>query len=301
VIRPLVRLMVGACALASTPLVAATTISAYGLTFTGGTAIATTGTAGNSAVYTATAADGTTISATVTAWNATLATSGANAGKYLVTQAYLGQYSNGLGITSAGNDTPTGLSCILGGCGAQQIDNMGNARGSSSFDFLRLSFSAPVALGSISRVAGWISDGSLLGTNYDDDFSYGSSSTALSNGMALASLTTLMNTNVAAAGACGSLLTLGCNDTSTLTTAGDAAAIAAAATQDWYVGANIGSNYGGDNLVDGFSLTGATVYGAPSGAVPEASTWMMMILGFGAIGIAIRRKGSATLTRELGL
>lgn len=289
----LFRLLASGCALLSAPLLAATTITSYGLVFTGGSSAAT-GTAGNSAIYTATAADGSTISATVTAWNATLATSGANAGKYVISQAWLGQYGNGLGVTSAGNDTPTGLNCALvASCGAQQIDNMGNAQGSSSFDFLRLTFSAPVALGSVSRIAGWISDGSLLGTNYDDDFSYGSSGLALANGTTLASLSGLMGSNVGNNGACGSLLTLGCNDTSMTIAGSDAAAIATAAAQNWYIGATLGARYGGDGLVDGFTLSGATVYGVQDSAVPEASTWAMMILGFGAIGAVIRRNKAA--------
>lgn len=46
-------------------------------------------------------------------------------------------------------------------------------------------------------------------------------------------------------------------------------------------------------LLDGVSVTAATLSqnsGPGSGAVPEAATWMMMIAGFGLVGLANRRR-----------
>lgn len=285
-LRNLSRLMVSAYALASSPLLAATTVNAYGLSFAATTNSAVSGTAGNSAVYTATAADGSVLTATVSAWNATLATSGANAGKYVVSQAYLGRYTDGLGVTST-TDAPAGFGCgTAGSCGAQQIDNVGG------YDFLQLSFSLPVTLSSFTRVSSGTANGStnILGgavTDYDDDFSYGTGAT-LSSGMVLTTLASLMQTNVGGNGACGGLLVglTGCNDTSALT--GDAAA------KDWFLGASIGTNLGGDNIADSFKALGLNVT-AQTAAVPETSTWTMMILGFGGVGYLIRRRRTGLL------
>lgn len=44
-----------------------------------------------------------------------------------------------------------------------------------------------------------------------------------------------------------------------------------------------------DNGPQGFTVTLAPV--SATGAVPEAATWAMMIAGFGAMGVALRRRG----------
>jgi len=292
-LRNLTLHAVGAVALATSPVAAATTIQSYGLSFTAATNAAVNGTAGNSAIYTATAADGSTLSATVTAWNATLATSGANAGKYVISQAYLGRYTDGLGVTSAATDAPAGFGCgTAGGCGSQQIDNVGNASGTTSYDFLQLSFNAPVTLSSFTRVSSGTANGSttpIFGGavyDYDDDFSYGSAA-AVSDGLTLSSLASLFQTSVGNNGACGSILAglTGCNDTSTLT--GDAA------SKNWFLGASIGTNLSGDSIADSFKAQVLTVSAGQTSAVPETSTWTMMILGFGGIGWLVRRRHSS--------
>lgn len=40
----------------------------------------------------------------------------------------------------------------------------------------------------------------------------------------------------------------------------------------------------------GLAFSGLSVAGAPVGAVPEPSTWMFMLLGFGLVGASLRRK-----------
>ena len=44
----------------------------------------------------------------------------------------------------------------------------------------------------------------------------------------------------------------------------------------------VANQIGVDNITLGASV--------PTGAVPEPGTWMMMLLGFGAIGLAVRRR-----------
>ena len=53
-----------------------------------------------------------------------------------------------------------------------------------------------------------------------------------------------------------------------------------------------------DTYRDGFKINGFTYIDPAnpnSGAVPEPGTWALLILGFGAIGGAMRRKGRARL------
>lgn len=45
-------------------------------------------------------------------------------------------------------------------------------------------------------------------------------------------------------------------------------------------------------LANNFNFNGNVFSAAPAGAVPEAATWMMMIVGFGAVGFAMRRKSN---------
>lgn len=54
----------------------------------------------------------------------------------------------------------------------------------------------------------------------------------------------------------------------------------------WIIG---GSFYGPDNLNDAFKLNTIKV----SSGVPEPTTWMMMIAGFGMVGAAVRRRRGA--------
>jgi hypothetical protein len=48
--------------------------------------------------------------------------------------------------------------------------------------------------------------------------------------------------------------------------------------------------YGDNNAQSGFNVTLALATGLPVGGVPEPGTWVMMLLGFGAIGLVLRRQ-----------
>lgn len=66
-----------------------------------------------------------------------------------------------------------------------------------------------------------------------------------------------------------------------------------------------GSTIMGSVIADRFTAAGATVGGqgfsghASPGAVPEPSTWAMLILGFGAVGAAMRRRRAGFAARPL--
>lgn len=49
-------------------------------------------------------------------------------------------------------------------------------------------------------------------------------------------------------------------------------------------------SYGSDIATGKVTSLSGGIYQAATGAVPEPATWMMMLLGFGAIGYAMRRK-----------
>lgn len=54
------------------------------------------------------------------------------------------------------------------------------------------------------------------------------------------------------------------------------------------------TNWGDDAYDSGLAFSGITVAGQPvDNAVPEPGTWAMMLLGFGAVGFAIRRRKAA--------
>lgn len=59
----------------------------------------------------------------------------------------------------------------------------------------------------------------------------------------------------------------------------------------WVIGA---SRSNPDNIADGFKLASVNV----TAAVPEPSSWALMLLGFGAIGVASRRQRKAVLVRQ---
>lgn len=275
-------------------LVAATQAGATSLTYNfnfqnGNSHIATTTNAGNSLAFSQTTA-GKSLSVTATAWNANKA--GSN---YVIRKSTLGDYAGGLGVTSAYDDL-TGSACGIGACGTHQIDNFGNSARSSSIDFIQLTFSQAVTLGSISRYAFGTYNSNLNGTVFDDDFSYGKGGT-VSNNLALSStaFAALINHNIGAAGQCSHLRGY-CFDISSLTAANAASATTASTT--WYVAASVLSSYGSDGNVDAFKLAGISAYvtplapppSHPTSPVPEPASWAMMVMGFGAAGTAMRRR-----------
>ena len=55
------------------------------------------------------------------------------------------------------------------------------------------------------------------------------------------------------------------------------------------------NGFGTFGIIDGSTLQGMTY--APTAAVPEPSTWAMMLIGFGAVGFGMRRRRSSGSTR----
>ncbi|UZK67751.1 PEPxxWA-CTERM sorting domain-containing protein [Sphingomonas sp. M1-B02] len=134
------------------------------------------------------------------------------------------------------------------------IDNIG------SYDFVRLVFSVPVVLTGLSRTAFDVVGGSAV-DDWDAWVSYGSTGfgTAalwqgyLNRGVTVPNNGSLSNTN---------------------------------AGTTWLVGAARNDSQDRD---DGFKLTSVSAVSA----VPEPTTWAMMLVGFGFIGAAMRRRGSS--------
>lgn len=164
---------------------------------------------------------------------------------------WLGQYTHGLGVTNQGED---------GSSNSHTVDNSGYQ------DFILLIFNKAVNIqsatlypfsvgGSVDNDA-WVSYGTLVGS-----FS----------GTTLTDLLT-RDYNVPGAGSPYNV---------SLNSAGQYGNV-------WLIGAkNSGAPNRGtiDQNIDGFKL--ASIIVTP--AVPEPSTWAMMLLGFGAIGVATRR------------
>ena len=57
------------------------------------------------------------------------------------------------------------------------------------------------------------------------------------------------------------------------------------------------TNTGDTSFQSGLAFAGVTINDTPIGVVPEPSTWALMILGFGAIGGAMRRRKASTAVR----
>ncbi|MHA6721398.1 PEPxxWA-CTERM sorting domain-containing protein [Sphingomonas sp. RS2018] len=139
--------------------------------------------------------------------------------------------------------------------GSHTIDNVGY------YDFVMLTFSKAVRLTDISRY-GYDVDGSPNTISTDAWISYGSSAFNTS---------TLWDGYINRGVNVGATLGGVSNNFGTV----------------WLVGAARTAT----SRDDGFKLTSITVTTVP--AVPEPATWMMMILGFGAVGATLRRRRAA--------
>ncbi|MBB3694679.1 PEPxxWA-CTERM sorting domain-containing protein [Sphingomonas sp. BK580] len=192
--------------------------------------------------------DGVQISARATAWSVINNT---------VTNAYLGSYTAGLGVT-ADNEN--------GGNGTHTIDNNG------AQDFIVFQFSRDVLLSKITTTP---FDVNNLGKDSDALVAWGKVSTAWNQSLGLDG----KSVNTLNALLSGGQDLAGGSSTSIRSVTGSASNL-------WLVAA--GNNLGGDKVVDGFKLANVTV----TSAVPEPATWMMMIGGFAMVGAAVRRRKS---------
>ena len=244
-----------AASVAATPALAAPVIPINTIALFNGTGSAVS----NNAI---TINDG-TVKVQVTAWNTTSTNlaSGTNRAR-----GTLSQWDYGLGASYT-ND------------GSHTVDNAGR------YDFLLLQFDTKVALNTVTFTSGWDgydSDATISRANLDYAAlgigyrSVGSTFWNAAGAQLQANKTDSMtpnNTFVA-----GAVNTSRRQVNPTLVT-----------SNVWLVAAKIGSN---DTYGDAFKLKGFT-YVDPynhGGAVPEPSTWAMLILGMGMVGGAMRRK-----------
>ena len=169
-----------------------------------------------------------------------------------VTSAYTGAYSPGTGVTGLGDANGSGA--------FHQIDN---AFGYT--DFVLLTFDRAVNLTAVGLNAFQMTNVSGV----DNDLAYRAITggpIALTGSTNNAALWTTVNST-------------GLNGSASN---GSRATGSSAYANQWLIGAafNSGAN-------DGFKLASLTVN---TGAVPEPATWAMMLIGFGAAGVSLRRK-----------
>lgn len=174
--------------------------------------------------------------------------------------AWLGQFTSGLGVTNQGE---------TGGSNSHTVDNSGYQ------DFILLVFDQAVNISSATLVPfsvggetdndAWVSYANLAGA-------YGSNPTT---GSGVWALLAANDWNVPGAGSPYNV---------SLNSAGLFGNV-------WLIGAG---NPGSDNYTDGFKLSAINV---TTQAVPEPGTWAMMLLGFGAAGVAMRRRRTPKLAQ----
>lgn len=181
-----------------------------------------------------------------------------------VQDSYVGLFEQGLGVTS-GDDN--------GGWGNQHtIDNKGR------WDFLIFQFDTPVQLASATFSPYKISGVSKSGDT-DATVAFGDTSTPWTNQLAL------NNTSISSLNA---IFTSGLIDTLGTQAQNTRPIYAGTAFSDiWLIGATKTKT---DKYYDSFKLSNLVV-NVP--AVPEPSTWAMMMLGLGLIGFSLRRAKEA--------
>ncbi len=251
------RITSSLCAVALSAAVAAPSAHAatYVFNLTGGSS-ATSGTDANARTFSATSG-GTTLNMRVTGWSLTTPTQSG-----IVRDSYLGFYGTGLGVTS-GDENGSG--------------NTHTADNQNRYDFFILQFDKAVSL-----VSGTFTPYSL-GNSLDTDATVGFGTTNLAwnsqpalNDQSFATLSGVFN------GGFSTLTGNGSTNTRLLNPAANVGNI-------WLVGAAFNN---ADRKIDSFKFSNLTVSG--SSAVPEPATWAMMILGFGFVGAAMRRRAIRT-------
>ena len=243
------------CALALSGFVGVSSANAATYVFGLTGSSSTSGTDANSRAYSATQGS-TTINLRVTGWSLSAPTAAG-----VVRDSYLGAYSSGLGVTSGDED----------GSGNTHI-----ADNQNRYDFFVFQFDRAVQL-----VSGTFTPFTLgNGTDTDATVAFGTTNIAWNsqpalNNQSYATLSGILN------GGYSTLTGGGSANTRLLNPAANVGNI-------WLVGAAFNNS---DGRIDGFKFKDLTV---SSSAVPEPATWAMMILGFGMVGSAMRRRNVKT-------
>jgi hypothetical protein len=226
------------------------------------------GEVGNTATFSGTS-NNVTVNVLASAWTATAV----DGGGYAFAPSYLGKGPLGLGVTSADELLTNGMF---------RFDRVDNNNG---FDFVLLQFDRAVAI-----TSAILNETSLLNGMADNESSIGAGMTSLPWDTRL---------DLSDASMFGDL-SLGFNDVArflspNIFTRPDVPFNLDGLTGNvWMIGANLHNDdtvtFGDTSSpsFDAFNIQRLTV--TTAGAVPEPATWAMMIVGFGAIGLTMRRK-----------
>ena len=243
------------CALALSGIIGVSTANAATYVFGLTGSSSTSGADANSRTYSATQGSS-TLNLRVTGWSLSAPTAAG-----VVRDSYLGAYSSGLGVTS-GDENGSGNTHIA--------DNQ------NRYDFFIFQFDRAVQL-----VSGTFTPFTLgNGPDTDATVAFGTTNIAWNsqpalNNQSYATLSGIFN------GGYSTLTGGGSANTRLLNPAANVGNI-------WLVGAAFNNT---DRKIDGFKFKNLTVV---SSAVPEPATWAMMILGFGMVGSAMRRRNMKT-------
>ena len=180
----------------------------------------------------------------------------------IIKQATLGRYDQGLGVSYGKGDSHT-------------IDNKGR------LDFVLLQFDRPVSLAQSEFRTGWHYMNDTDATIGVGDLAQAFNSQPAFNGQSF--LTALSGFDIYRSGSFG----VSGNSTRGINPDG-------LSGNSWVIGA--GSSLTPDLFADGFKLKRVSYDIGQTPAIPEPSTWAMMLLGFGAVGTVVRRKGRARVT-----
>lgn len=183
---------------------------------------------------------------------------------------WLGQFSSGLGVTN--NDEGNGTSG-----NSHTVDNLGQN------DFVAFVFDRAVNISSAV-----LNPFSVSGNVLDNDawVSFGTLNGAYNGGTPMAiplgsPIWSTLNTNPNAKNVVGNLGS-GYSTSLNMTGYGNV----------WIIGASRAGYNFVDNRVDGFKIGSLSV----TAAVPEPATWAMMIVGFGMVGAAMRRRARTSVS-----
>lgn len=180
-------------------------------------------------------------------------------------QAQLGVWSGGLGVKNGSGDN------------SHTIDNQG------FLDFIVLQFDNVVKLENARFDTGWHN-------LYDSDATLGYTTTNLSFA-APPALQGLSQAQLAGLNLYSSNYATNTDNTRNVNLTGNAGNL-------WLIGASF-NNPEGNYKFDGFKLEKLTFALAPPPAVPEPATWAMMLIGFGAVGGAMRARRKRDLTAAI--